>query len=621
MTARREALRLLAGAISGGLFHNGCGYGLVAAADVIPLPPGPFPLPGLPPPPVSAIGLRTPPLQPFLDSLPVPESIAADGALAVQSGLHRFHIELAPARTLGYGRDYLGPVLEAIAGEEASLSFSNEIGPHPLAADVDTTMQHATEHDRTNPRMTVHLHGAPTEPASDGHPLVDWRNGGTQKNTYGNRQEAATLWYHDHAMGMTRLNVYAGLAGAYLIRDRWDTGRFGNPLGLPAGEFEVPLVIQDRTFNPDGTLQARSTFLLPQGYNQAAMFGDVACVNGIVWPMMKVARGLYRFRIVQASNSRTYRFHFSNGMRFWVVGGDQGLLDAPVPTKSIRLGVGERADILVDFGDLRPGESVDLCNDEANSFGDAVFLVPALPTIMRFVADSSRGHAGPVPKLLRGAAGLPPRLPGLRTPDRVRTMTLLSHLDTARPGAVIPAMLSQNNLPFTTDDVEMIRPGTVEQWDIVNVTSIGHPVHLHLARFRIIGRQQFWAAAYLGAHLPLPAFGKRWNPSADRFVVAPQQPPAPWEEGWKDTVWVPTDTITRILVYWPSAEELGFDPDAPFLATADIEFSKHTMEHIRHPTPHHHRSPGKLIRGYVWHCHNLDHEDHDMMLPFRVTND
>ncbi|MEU7143333.1 multicopper oxidase domain-containing protein [Nocardia sp. NPDC046473] len=581
----------------------------LAEPPVFPIPPAPIPIPDLPAPPVNPTGFHSPPIRPFLDPLPIPEVRSADGTLTARSGAHRFHRDLPPSQTLGYDQNHLGPVLEARSGEKSELTIHHSIGPHPLADDIDTTMQHATEYDRADPRMTVHLHGAPTAPASDGHPMANWRKGGTQHNTYDNRQEAATLWYHDHTMGITRLNVYAGLAGPYLVRDQWDTGRADNPLGLPAGEFEVPLLIQDRTFNADGSLQARSTFLLPQGYNQSATFGDVACVNGIAWPTMTVARGRYRFRIVQGSNGRTYRFRFSNNMPFFVIGTDQGLLDAPVRTASIRLGAGERADILVDFSEFSAGESVELCNDEPNAIGNAIFLIPALPTIIRFTAGASRGHYGPVPTRLRGDTGLPPRLPKLAEPERVRTMTLLTHLDTARPGAVLPGMLSLNNLPFTTDDVEKIRPGTVERWDLVNTTVIEHPIHLHLAKFRVLGRQPFWAGGYLAAHLPIPKFGTRWNPSADRFVTAPQQAPESWESGWKDTVLAPTDHITRILVYWPTIEELGFDPDLPFRAPVD-----HAM-HGRHNA-----ADGPTLRGYVWHCHILDHEDHDMMLPFRLTD-
>ncbi|GAA4472010.1 multicopper oxidase [Rhodococcus olei] len=577
-----------------------------SAGPGAPVPPLPAPIPDLPPPTdPSPLNFASPPLRRFVTDLPRLPTAAASGTLTAQSSIHTYHPDLPATTVLGYHDGILGPTLEARHGVPTTVSFVNSIDVNPLADAVDLTMHGATEEDRTNPRTTVHLHGAPSRPDSDGHPMVTWRRGGVQTNRYANDQEAATLWYHDHAMANTRLNVQAGLAGFYLLRDEFDTGRADNPLGLPAGEFEVPIVVQDRTFNADGTLQPRLARYQPNGYNQGGQFGDVAVVNGVAWPRMTVRRTLYRLRLLQGSNSRTYRFAFSNGMRFTVIGGDQGLLDEPVDTDHIVMTSGERADLLVDFSTLTPGESVTLVNTALNGVGNAAIAVPALPEIMRFDADQTVAEPVRVPTRLRGAPGLPPAIAPATTDGvaRTRVMTFLGRVDLDRTAAVLPLMGSINNLPFLTDDVDLARAGTTEIWHIVNVFPIEHPVHLHLARFRILGRQKLWSAGYMTTSPPPLEHDIRWAPDPTPFLIGERAAPAAWEAGWKDTTLVEPDSVLTILVHWPSVDDLGFDPDAPIPVPDDAE----------HP----HGTP-QDVRGYTWHCHNLEHQDHDMMQQIRV---
>jgi FtsP/CotA-like multicopper oxidase with cupredoxin domain len=168
--------------------------------------------------------------------------------------------------------------------------------------------------------------------------------------------------------------------------------------------------------------------------------------------------------------------------------------------------------------------------------------------------------------------------------------------------------MSLNNLRYTTDDIEMPRQGTVEQWNIVNATPEPHPIHLHLVRFRVLGRQAVDTAALMSAS-PLPAVGTRWTPSPDPFTRGPVLSPQPWESGFKDTVIADANSVTRVVVRFPTAEELGFDPDAAF------GMSAHATDHSGGHTG---QAPQPL-RGYVWHCHMLDHEDHDMMLKYRLV--
>ncbi|SEL05673.1 multicopper oxidase family protein [Rhodococcus maanshanensis] len=572
-----------------------------------PVPPPPLPIPDLPPPtaPSPLNFSSSPPLRRFVTDLPRLPTAPASGTLTAQSNTHTYHPDLPASTVLGYHAGILGPTLEARRGAPTTVSFVNSIDVNPLADAVDLTMHGATEEDRTNPRTTVHLHGAPSRPDSDGHPLIAWRRGGVQTNHYANGQEAATLWYHDHVMANTRLNVQAGLAGFHLLRDEFDTGRAGNPLGLPAGEFEVPIVVQDRTFNADGTLQPRLARYQPSGYGQGGQFGDVAVVNGVAWPRMPVRRTLYRLRLLQGSNSRTYRFAFSNGMRFTVIGGDQGLLDESVDTDHIVMTSGERADLLVDFAELAPGESVTLVNTALNAFANAALAVPALPEIMRFDADQAPAEPVRAPARLRGGPGLPPAIAPATTDGVVRTrvMTFLGRFDLNRTAAVLPLMGSINNLPFLTGDIDVARAGTTEIWHIVNVFPLEHPVHLHLARFRILGRQKLWSAGYMAASPPPLENGIRWAPDPSPFLIGERAAPAPWEAGWKDTTLVESDAVLTLLVHWPSVDDLGFDPDAPIPVPHDA-----AGDHGSH----------QEVRGYTWHCHNLEHQDHDMMQQIQV---
>ncbi|CAM3106127.1 multicopper oxidase domain-containing protein [Prescottella defluvii] len=603
MTVSRRGLFGMTGSIAA---LGWLGTRTASAAPGAPVPPAPVPIPDLPPPTVpSPLNFSSPPLRRFAVDLPRLPTAPASGSLTTQSTTHTYHPDLPASTALGYHAGILGPTLEARRGAPTTVSFVNAIEVNPLGDAVDLTMHGATEEDRTNPRTTVHLHGAASRPDSDGNPLITWRRGGVQHNRYANDQEAATLWYHDHSMANTRLNVQAGLAGFYLLRDEFDTGRADNPLGLPAGEFEVPIVVQDRMFNADGTLQPRLARYQPAGYNQGGQFGDVAVVNGVAWPRMTVRRAMYRLRLLQGSNSRTYRFGFSNGMRFSVIGSDQGLLDAPMDTDHIVMTSGERADLLVDFSALAPGESVTLVNNALNSSGNAVLGVPALPEIMRFDADQAAAAPSPVPARLRGGPGLPQPIAPATTDDvtRTRIMTFLARFDLNRTAAVLPLMGTINNLPFLTDDIDVARAGTTEIWQIVNTFPFEHPVHLHLARFRVLGRQKLWTAGYMATSLPPLEEDIRWAPDPTPFLIGEQTQPAAWEASWKDTALVEADAVLTLLVHWPSAEDLGFDPDAPIPVPHDAEG---------------HHGPGQEIRGYTWHCHNLEHQDHDMMQQIRV---
>lgn len=600
--------KLILGAAAGGLGLAATSAGLGAATMSSAF--------GLDLPIPSPLIFHSPKVEPFRDPMPhLPVLRGTDLTIDARTTSHRFHSAFDRSPAFGYGgMDYLGPVIEAHRGEPTRLTLRNRLGVHPFANDVDRSLHGAMASDRTSPRTVLHLHGGVTPAVYDGHPDATVTPGHNFVHHFPNDQEASSLWYHDHAMGITRLNVYAGLASLYLLRDDWDTGVRRNPLDLPHGEFEMPLLLQEKIFTKDGSQSIRSTPIVGRGKWEGGAVGDVGVVNGAIWPELPVARGLYRFRVINAGSYSVWNLFFSNSMKFWVIGNDGGLLDAPVQTTSLRLAPAERVDILVDFNGLAPGETVTLMNNDPVPGQAAILGEKIMPFFCRFKATTSRGFTGGVPTRLRGTRRLPPATPRYGTPDRVRNLTINQGFDLRIP----PAMMNLNNLPYTSDDIEMPRQGTIEQWNFINTTPDPHPVHLHLVNFRILGRQKFDLAALRRSNNQ-PAFGRRWTPSAEKFTTGPLVPAAAWESGMKDTVRAEGGTITRMIVRFPTADELGFDPDATFLAPPSAPAASEMLGMHRTNQATTQPTAPEVLQGYMWHCHILDHEDHEMMLKYRTV--
>lgn len=530
----------------------------------------------------------------FTEQLPIPPVIDARSGgtfnLAMSPGMHSFHSLLPATPSWGYGgASYLGPTFQTMRGVPINLTATNSLGAHPLAAVIDTSLNGALESDKTNPRVAVHLHGGNTEPVSDGGPLDTFNVGASRTYYYNNDQEAATLWYHDHALGITRLNVYAGLAGYYILRDQYDTGEADNPIGLPSGPYEIPLAIQDRMFNWDGTLAYPlgefGSIWAPE------FFGDVSTVNGKVWPNLNVSRGLYRFRILNGSNARIYDLRLSSGQMMFQIGSEGGLFNSPVGLHRLIIAPGERADVLIDFSRLTAGTKVVMKNVAPVPFPDGPRsrergAVP-LKEIMQFTVGSATGFNGSIPTVLRQN-----QIQTLTAPARVRNLTLVEIAD---PITDAPLMALINNLPFDTDQIERPMVDTVEQWNIINATGDTHPIHLHLVQFQLHGRQKFDVDGYLEASYPeLPEeegalIGPWPAPSADTFTRGGLKLPDPNERGWKDTVRANPGEITRIRVPFGAAAAAG----VPF---------------------------GNSFTGeYVYHCHILEHEDNEMMQRYEIV--
>jgi spore coat protein A len=369
---------------------------------------------------------------------------------------------------------------------------------------------HGAEADKPEVRTVVHLHGAKARPESDGYPESWYGPGKSAVCHYPNRQDAAMLWYHDHALGINRLNIFAGLLGAFFVRDD-----FEDALNLPRGKYEIPLVICDRILDLDGQLNYPVSGD-PKSPWVPEVFGDAILVNGKVFPYLEVEPRKYRFRVLNGSNGRPIHLTFSSGQASWFpkfhqIGSDQGLLPAPVELTRIRLAPGERADLIFDFSDHR-GNNVVLRSDNFNVMQFRVAAKGArdenaLPQSLR-----------PVPRIAEAAA-VKTRMLTLVEIDDAKNRPVKSLLNNARW-----------SMPVTEDPVL----DSVEIWNLINLTNDDHPIHLHLVRFQILDRRAFSAASYLA--------------TGELKYLGPAVPPDPGEAGWKDTVRADHGMVTRIII-------------------------------------------------------------------------
>ena len=554
--------------------------------------------------------------------------------------------------------------------------------PHLLA--VDQTLHWAnppggpggtdthghTQDSYTGPvPIVTHVHGAHTTQDSDGFPeawyLPNARNipagyatGGTyyeqfkkefqkrwgttwQPGTaifqYPNDQRATTLWYHDHTLGMTRVNVYAGPAGFYLLRGGPDDLK-GPALPRPAPQRgdapgltyrEIPIAIQDRTFKADGSLYYPDNRALFEGLNvpgkdpqfpgegelripfipdmvpggmhsdispiwNPETFGNTIVVNGKTWPYLDVDQSRYRLRFLNGSQARFLILKLDNGMPFWQIGSEGGFLPNPVRLTELLIAPAERADVIVDFSRVPAGTNVVLENvgpDEPYGGGEpGNEFEPADPAttgqVMQFrVAPLQGTDPSTAPAALRL-----PELKPLGKPVTSRDLSLnemmsmsvtVKEVEVNDKESVVfdpngeafgpqEALLGTYNpltrvatpLNWMDPVTETVKRGQVEQWAFHNFTADAHPIHVHLVQFQVVNRE---------------VVDPEVSPNGDLGAGAVMQPEA-WELGYKDTVIAYPGEITRI--------KARFD-------TAGL---------------------------FVWHCHIIEHEDNEMMRPYRVVN-
>jgi FtsP/CotA-like multicopper oxidase with cupredoxin domain len=417
------------------------------AADARPLPPLPF----LP----FQVPLTVPPVARPVRSRPDTDTY--------QITMRQADVEIIPGirtRIWGYDGIFPGPTIKARAGKPVVVVQRNEL-------DVDTS---------------VHLHGGIQSPANDGHPTDVIKPRSSKRFYYPNAAPAAPLWYHDHAHGNEARSVYMGLAGLYLVSDELE-----DSLRLPSGDYDVPLVITDRLFAPNGSL----IFI---NNDHGLGLRRTILVNGRPQPYFQVAARKYRFRLVNASNDRIYELRLSNGREMVQIASDSGLLPRPVAMSSFELSPAERVEVVIDFSAYRPGTRLILHNSAGED--------PLTQTIMRFDVVRTAPDESHIPDTLRP---LPPAEKPVTERDFIMGRNPRTH------------EFEINGKVFDPDRVD-VRPrlGSTEIWRIHNATSDArHNFHTHLARFRVLDRDG--------------------------------NPPGPGESGFKDTVAVRPGETVRIL--------------------------------------------------------------------------
>jgi spore coat protein A len=511
----------------------------------------------------------------------------------------KLHRDLAPTTLWGYNNSYPGPLFNVDAGDTIKVKWTNN-----LVDALGQPLQHLLPYDSTlhgagggshsggshggnipQARTVTHLHGGIMSAGSDGYP-EDWFSadpnaaanglggpaGNSMVTTYPNVQRSAQLWYHDHAMAITRLNVYAGMAGFYTVRDAEEAA-----LNLPSGKYEVPMVFQDRSFRENGelfypagpddvgaashnhggvTMGNDPLASLPDDFPSAAsvvphFHGNTNLVNGVVWPLMEVEPRKYRFRLLNGANARFYDLRLEdsnqNAVTMHQIGTDVGFLGSRVDRSNVLLAPADRADVIVDFSQYNAGDELLLRN-----------LGPDGPFGLNAGPAANANTTGQVMKFkvvpLSGidSSTLPAALPSiekLSAADAVttRVFTLTQGLDEyGRPKLLL------NGRGWTDALTEVIQLGSVEIWQFNNSTADSHPMHLHLGHFQVLERLN----RQTQTQIPIP----------------------PQDQAWEDTITVNPRENLKIIV--------RFD---------------------------------QFVGRFVWHCHILEHEDHEMMRPLLVV--
>ena len=498
---------------------------------------------------------------------------------------------------------------------------------------------------------------------------------------YPNSQEASLVWFHDHLLGGTRLNVYAGLAGAYQIIDPGITLPAGlHPVGLKRGDdvdFVIPMVIQDRMFDTNGQLFFPSVGINPEHPFWIPEFaGDTIAVNGKVWPYLNVAPKRYRFLFINGSNARTYELFLVNsvtkvmGPAMYQIGTDGGYLDVPVKIDPNVAGLskltimpGERADVIIDFAGLA-GQTLFMRNTARHPYPKGA--APNGATVGQIIQIRvNQPFTGPDTSY-NPADGTPLRSPMVRLANAT-TGTLAAGVTAAKTrqltlnevmGAGGPLEILVNNTKWSgkqgdgsirTDFAqvtvggvteyfsELPNEGDTEIWEIINLTADAHPIHLHLTQFQLINRQNFdvkkynaaYAAAFPGGGFD-PMTGLPYPPK--QYIPA-FGPPLLYQPAQNcGTVAAPqmviggNPCVSPFLqgpVRVPALNEAGWKDTVQMfpgqVTRIAVRFAPMNLP-VNTPTAelHYPFDPSALLHGYVWHCHIVDHEDNEMMRPFVV---
>lgn len=493
-----------------------------------------------------------PKLTKFVDPLPIPETLQPvkrdkEGAyyeVTMDEFRKKLHRDLPPTRLWGYNGQFPGPTIEVNQGERIRVMWKNNLPSHHLLP-IDVSF-HGLE-DVPEVRTVVHVHGSETPPDSDGYPEAWYTNGFKEVGSYferkvyeyPNHQRGATLWYHDHAMGITRLNVYAGLAGMYIIRDNNE-----KKLQLPSGKFEIPLMLMDRTVHRDGSLFYPSqpddpAKDLPNPSIVPFFLGDQIVVNGKIWPYLEVEPRKYRLRIINGANTRSFALYFDSEQPFYQIGSDGGLLAKTVKLKKITLEPAERVDVMIDFSNYK-GETITLKND----LGPDADPEDETDDVMQFrvnlpLSDDTKHH---IPLY-------PSSIPSLKN-NPISTIRYLK-LNGTQDKWGRPLLLLHNN-KWMDPVTELPELGATEIWSLINMTNFTHPIHIHLIQFQVLDRRPFDLEHY--------------NKTGEIVFTGDVKPPELNERGWKDTVAVHGSEITRVIMKF-----------APY--TGEYVWHCHILEH------------------------------------------
>ncbi|KAF3632740.1 Multicopper oxidase LPR1 [Capsicum annuum] len=502
----------------------------------------------------------------------------------------KFHRDLPATSVFAYGTSRYtatvpGPTIEAVHRVDSYITWQNHL-PSKHILPWDPTIPTATP--KNGIPTVVHLHGGIDEPQSDGHSEAwftqRFQNHGPKwskkRYHYHNVQHPGTMWYHDHAMGLTRVNILAGLMGAYVIQQPNVEG----PLGLLYGEeYDRPLVVFDRAFKPDGSIYMNSTgnnpCIHPQW--QPEYFGDAIIVNGKAWPYMKVKRRKYRFRIINASNARFFRFFFTNNMTFIHVASDSAYHETPVELRELLLAPSEIADVIADFSKSESHSAI-LANDAPYPYPSGDPVNEENSKVMKFVINPHRQV---------DTANIPRNLIKYPSPDVSEAASNTRYIAFYEYASDIdePTHLYINGKTFEAPVTETPRVGTSEIWNVINLTEDNHPMHIHLGLFVVLEQRELVnVEEFKGCMLKLNDAIKC---KVDKYSIGKKKEVVLHEKGWKNVYKMMPGHVTKILVKFSFIHS---NESYPFDATAEP--------------------------GYVYHCHILDHEDNVMMRPLKLIN-
>jgi FtsP/CotA-like multicopper oxidase with cupredoxin domain len=440
--------------------------------------------------------------------LMIPPTVGNGTTLHAQFGMSEL-LKGKSTNTFAYGNSVLGPTIKANSGETVNVQLQNELS------------------EETN----IHWHGLILPEGMDGHPRDVASPGGSLQYSLPVIQRAGTYWYHPHPHGATAKQVFMGLAGMFIVNDSEESS-----LNLPEGEFEVPMIIQDKHFAGSSLEYSPNDDEIMMGY-----LGEQILVNGVHAPFLNVASAWYRLRILNGSTARVYNLSLTNGIPLIVIGSDGGLLSTPESTGSILLGPGERIDVLVDFSNQGIGKEIFLVSNsfsQYNEQGRQSFKV------IKFKVDRSSSSSFTLPSNLSTVQQINS---GLAV--KTRTINIAQTIGGAG-GHGGMGRHSINGKIFEMDRVdETVEKGTTEIWEFDNLDGDEiHPMHIHGVQFQVMER--------LGGRNKILAH----------------------EKGWKDTVLLMPGEKVKLIMTFP-----------------------------------------QYTGVFVFHCHNLEHEDDGMMVNYQIV--